>query len=214
MTSPVPSKSSKELSEEHTAEYQRQLPGSLGESTLLARGLTNETIEHFRLGYVSSPISGHEMFQGRIAIPYQTVSGIVAMRFKRVGEDGPKMLVPVGDQGRPYNVSALSKSGPLFVVEGEPDTWIGWQCGMLTLGFPGAKSWKKLYRRILMHWNVTILADGDEAGQQFAQQVAKDIHGAAMRTKIISFPDGEDLGSMFLQYGGSDGIREWLGIDG
>jgi DNA primase len=208
----VPSRSSKELLETNTAEYQRQLKGSPGESTLLARGLTPQTIQNFRLGYVDSPISGDEMYKNRITIPYQTVSGIVSMRFKLVDGDGPKMLVHPGEQGRPYNVGALSGSGPLFIVEGEPDVWIGWQCGLLTLGFPGAKTWKKIYRRILMHWDVTILADGDEPGLELAEEIAKDIRGVAKRQKIISFPKGEDLNSMFLEYG-STGIREWLGID-
>jgi DNA primase len=171
-----------------------------------------ETIENFQLGYVDSPISGDEMYKGRLAIPYLTISGTVSMRFKRVVPDSsPKMLALPGDIGRPYNVGALYSSGQLYIVEGEPDVWTAWQLGLHAIGFPGVKSWKRVYRRIFRHWNITVLADGDEPGIEFARKVATDLSGAAQRCKIIAFPDGEDLGSMH-ETAGPQGVYDWLGI--
>lgn len=211
MTYPVPSRSSKELLGVATNEYQSQLSGSLGESTLGERGLSPQTISHFRLGTVVSPISGDEMFQGRITIPYLTVSGVVSMRFKRIGEHGSKMMVHPGDKARPYNVGALYERRPLLIVEGEPDVWSAHECGLPAVGIPGANSWTRMWRRVFRNWDVIVVADGDEPGREFATTVAKDLSGAANSCRVVSAPDGEDLGSIYLA-DGPFGVQGWLGI--
>lgn len=217
MISVVPSRSTKNGLEIATAEYGRQLSGSPGESLLLERGITKETQAAFRLGYVESPLTGDESYQGYITIPYLTVSGVTTMRFRKTEGDGPKYLSFPGDIGRPYNVGSLYGAGPIFVTEGELDAVVGHQCGLLTVGFPGAQSWThkvdgrsigRVFSRLFRFREVFVLADGDEAGKMFAETVRKDVEGA----KVIEMHPGGDVNSMFLEHG-EQYLREWVGLD-
>lgn len=208
---PVPSSSLKRSLMEATVEYENQLEGSPGERALLERGLSKETINRFRLGYVGAPLKGDEMFAGRISVPYLTVSGVVSMRFKRITGEGGKMLVRDHDPGRPYNVRDLFSEGPIFIVEGEPDSWTATECGMLNVAIPGADNWKPTWRRLFRGWEVTVIGDGDSAGKKLTDQIVKDLANFSLRTRILVAPEGEDLTSIFQQFG-RDKVREWVGI--
>ena len=192
----VPSRSSKNLLEKATAEYQNQLPGSPGESHLLARGISQQSIEHFRLGYVNSPISGDERYKGRLSIPYLTVTGVVTMRFRTTTDEDPKYLSVSGDPGRPFNVADLSGSA-IFLTEGEIDAITLHQMGYASLGIPGATQWNSLYCRLLRFRRTYLLADGDKAGRDFAEAVGSDIRGLT----VLHMPSGEDVNSMFVNKG-------------
>lgn len=193
-----------------TAEYAGQLSGSPGEVALSDRGITKETQAAFRLGYVESPLTGDESYRGYITIPYLTVSGVVSMRYRRVAQDdGPKYLSTHGEQARPYNVGSLnSEVGPYFITEGEMDAIIGAQSGLLTVGFPGAQSWRAVFGRLFRFRTVFVLADGDDAGRMFADTVRKSIEGA----KVIEMHPGGDVNSMYLEHG-EQYLREWVGLD-
>lgn len=213
MTYPVPSASLKELLETTTAEYQNQLPGSPGESLLLARGITEKVQRYFRLGYVSSPISGDEMFKGRIAIPYLTPSGVVSMRFKLVDGSGDKMYPhPASPAPRPYGVPALSSKGTILVVEGEPDVWAAAVCGLPAIGIPGATNWKRLWRRLLRRWDVIIVADGDDPGRALAADLYDDLSPVANSVRRVYADPKEDLNSVLI-VDGVAAVRKWLGVE-
>ncbi len=48
----------------------------------------------FRLGFVANPETGHEIYQGKLAIPYITPSGVIDIRFRSLNNDsGPKYLL-------------------------------------------------------------------------------------------------------------------------
>jgi hypothetical protein len=173
----------------------------------LDRGISKESLEDFRLGYVASPSTGDERFEGHIAIPYLTVSGVVTMRFRRVIGEGSKYNGHSGAMAWPYNVGALLTEGPIFVCEGELDAIIATQCGLPAIAFPGANSWKRVYSRMLRFREVYVLADGDAAGRKFAESIARDVQG----TKIAEMPPGEDVNSVFLR-DGEMGLREWAGL--
>lgn len=223
MTSPVPSRSLKESLEEATNEYQNQLLGSPGASLLSQRGIDHQTIEHFRLGYVSTPISGDESYKGYLSIPYITVSGVVALRFKRIGDRGPKVLSREGAISRPYNVGALKKSVPIFLTEGEPDTWAAFQCGLYVVGIPGVETWERLWSRmfrfcsrqeggpglyLLQQGDTKILREDKTAAQLLSDKVRQDL-----AAEVIEFPDGHDVDSMRQEFG-EQYVREWVGLDG
>lgn len=192
-----------------TAEYQDQLKGSRGESALSERGISTETQEAFRLGYVECAVPGDERFTGYISIPYLTVNGVVSMRFRQCAtEDGPKYLSVHNDLSRPFNVSNLFHDGPVFITEGEMDAIIGDQCGLLTVGFPGAQSWRPVFARMFRFRQVLVLADGDSSGRQFANTVAKDIYGS----RVIDMGSKEDVNSVYVHYG-ERYLREWVGLD-
>lgn len=206
MTLQVLSSAMKKLLEENTLTYEKQLRDSPGVRHLLDRGFTQETIRHFRLGYVEDPLLGDERFKNHISIPYQTRSGIIQLRYRRVLGDGSKYNSHSGDSHRLFNVRTLESKGPVFITEGEMDAITAYQCGISAVGLPGANSWNSVLARCFRFRNVRILADGDTPGREFAEQVCKDIFGA----KVINFPDGHDVGSFFLERG-AQALREWVG---
>lgn len=218
-TSPVPSNATRELLEIAAVEYASQLPGSPGESLLFSREITTKTMEAFRLGYVRTPISGHEKYAGRLAIPYITKSGLVGMRFKRVSEGkGFKVLGWEGLPNLPYNVQALSIDGPLFIVEGEPDLWSAYECGLSAVCIPGVDSWKPSWHRLFRDFqDIRVLEQGDTTileGQKVtaAQKLTRDIRASGVFFTTFEFPDGEDVNSMLMKQG-REAVREFVGIE-
>lgn len=194
-------------------------------------------MEHFRLGYVASPIGGDsddgdKRYKGYLTIPYITVSGVAGLRFKRVSGDGPKALAYDGSIARPYNVGALSLRGPIFFAEGEPDTWAAHQSGLNVIGFPGVDTWKRIWARgfrflstveggpglyILEQGdteNMTKIKDGKKIdlgytpAQLLSDTIRKDLEGA----KPIPFPPGMDVNDM-LRKEGPAAVRDWVGLD-
>lgn len=208
------------LLEAATEEYRSQLPGSPGESSLLSRGITKEVMEAFRLGYVEIPLNEeHKRYQDYLAIPYLTRAGPVGMRFKRIATTpGPKALAIKGLPGLPYNVGSLSRSGPLFVCEGEPDTWAATVCGLNAIGIPGAESWKPLWRRLFRdHPEVKILEQGDTKIPEGKKHTAAVDLTTAIRTSgvfcsVTPFKPGEDVNSLLLS-AGVDAVRQFVGMD-
>ena len=137
---------------------------------LLKRGLSPETIESARLGYVprgygistslptdfsraaliSSGLltdTGKEYFQKRIIIPYVASGAVVQIRGKDV--DGKYFSTP-GSNARLYNVDALRDADKVIITEGEFDALILQQFlgdspeatarSIAVIGLPGANS--------------------------------------------------------------------------
>jgi len=72
------SKSQRELLAKATENYERNLGEAL--PYLVTRGITEATARMFRLGFVANPETGHEIYQGKLAIPYITPSGVIDIR--------------------------------------------------------------------------------------------------------------------------------------
>lgn len=185
-----------------TSRYRESLPGSLGEEYLASRGIPTRTT--FGLGYVGEPLPGHELYRDCLAIPYMRWSqwrgwSVAAIRFRRLDGGKPKYMTMPGDKARLYNTHALTRySKDIAITEGEIDAITAELAGVPAVGVPGAQMWKPFFRELFMGYrNVNILADGDEAGLAFAQQVAKTLHNA----RIIPMPDGEDVNSLVLKQG-------------
>ncbi|MCA4761920.1 toprim domain-containing protein [Mycobacterium avium subsp. hominissuis] len=195
---------------EATSRYHQSLPGSLGEEYLETRGLTSpsirEQVAKFRLGYVVDPLPGHEIYKGMLAIPYLRWSqehgwAVVSIRYRRIAdsEGGGKYLTQAGDRPRLYNTLALLKNtSKIAITEGEIDAITAQVCGIPTVGVPGSQAWRDHFREpFLGYRDVFILADGDEAGLQFAHNVAKTLFNA----KVIPMPTGHDVNSLVIEQG-------------
>ncbi|WP_344580511.1 hypothetical protein [Nonomuraea roseoviolacea] len=199
----VPSKSSLEFLAQSTRQYQRAMRGSPAEEYLMQRGLTQDSIRSFRLGYVADSMPGHEKYVGRIAIPYLSPDAMtLQLRFRRLGDgDGAKFLSVPGDIPRPYNTRVLEEEhNVMFTVEGEPDTWIVTQCGLPVVGLPGVSSWRPEWALPLRQYDTVFhLADNDDKGQgaELGERMARDLPN--LRT--ILWPDGHDANSLFLAEG-------------
>lgn len=170
-----------------------------------ARGLEPETLSQFQLGAVVSPEASDEPAQGKIAIPYLTKSGPVALRFRRGPEgEGPKYWQPAGSNITIFNVNELVKHQRwIAVCEGEIDCMTATQAGIPAVGIPGASAWKDHYSSLFEGYErVIILADNDDqgAGMDFAKKVAEEVPSPA----IIQMPDGEDVNSFYVKHGAKE----------
>lgn len=193
------------------ADYHEALMGPEGmtnpaKNYLVDRGFSREAVVSGMLGVVDDPAPGHEMFKGRLAIPYITTSGVIDIRFRCLkGHDCkqskcPKYLGIPGNQTRMYEArQVLAGGGLIAVCEGELDTLtMIHEVGIPAVGIPGANNWHDHYPLVLSGFDlVLVLGDGDDAGRKFASEVA-----AAVENGIAApLPDGEDVNSLTLRHG-------------
>jgi DNA primase len=166
-----------------------------------------EQVARFHLGFVSDPIPGHEIFRGRLAIPYLRVNpsgevSVVSIRFRRLSEEGSKYLTLPGDRPRLFNTAdALAEEDEIAITEGELDAVAASIHGIPAVGVPGANSWKPHFTDVFLGYaKVWILADGDQPGLEFAAAVADKLDNAS----IIPMPTGEDVNSTIQRHGVSE----------
>lgn len=183
---------------------------------LRGRGIDGATAKKFRLGYVASPIIGHEQYRNRLAIPYITPAGVVDIRFRCVEDHAckdyhhPKYLSQPGHRTRLfYTSSIMSATDTIAIVEGELDAVILNKIGIPAVGVPGAQGWQgDYYPRIFSDFqNILVFGDGDEAGQNFARAVVKSLEDAT----IIDIPTGMDITDLYLAFG-ADEIMKRAGL--
>ncbi|WP_307816221.1 MULTISPECIES: toprim domain-containing protein [unclassified Streptomyces] len=203
MTSLVPDPALKSFLEEATARYEGALTRTPDAVAYLKnRGLSEDNAASFRLGYVESPLPGHEVARGMLSIPYLTRSGVVTLRFRRIGDgDGPKYRSVPGDPPRIFNANALLvPSDHIAICEGEFDAIASTVAGIPAIGIAGVSAWKSYFARCFKGYRaVYILADQDDKGQgmEFAEKVAEQIKNA----RISPMPSGHDVNSFVLQNG-------------
>ncbi len=197
------SASQKELLGRASEKYAASI--SLAEDYLRSRGIPMEIARLARLGVVAEPEVGHEQYQGRLAIPYVTKTGVVDIRFRSLNPAvEPKYMGLTGAETKMYNVTDVERAGDFIgVCEGELDTLTMSACvGIPCVGVPGANSWKKHYTRLLADFErVFVFADGDQPGKEFASSLARELP-----VTVVGFPDGEDVNSFYISHG-AEAIR-------
>ncbi|MEU3618820.1 toprim domain-containing protein [Streptomyces sp. NPDC006872] len=203
MTSIVPDPALKSFLEEATARYEGELARSPNAVAYLkSRGLSEDSAAFYRLGYVENPLPGHETARGMLSVPYLTRSGVVTVRFRRLGDgDGPKYRSVPGDPPRIFNANALLiPSDHVAICEGEFDAIAATEAGIPAVGIAGVSAWKSYFARCFKGYRaVYILADQDDKGQgmEFAEKVAEQIKNA----RISPMPAGHDVNSFVLAHG-------------
>lgn len=211
--------------ERAAVQYQNDLSSDTNaQAYLAARGVGARAADTFRLGVVRNPLPGHEVFRGRLAIPYITPSGVVTFSFRCLRDhvckdavvgytdDGKsrsckKYRAPEGAERTLYNVGAFKvDADAIYVCEGEIDTLTLSLCGFTAIGVPGVKNWKPHYTRCFADApTIYCIADGDDAGYKMGRFLAAEI-----KAKVVHPPRGMDVNSLYVK-GGEDGIKRWLG---
>ena len=200
------SSSQKQSLEIAATTYQKQLSPSL-KDYLYARGFSDEVIDESRFGQVTEGLNGHEYLQGRLVIPYIGPRGnIYNLRLrcmehedcKAEGCDKKYTSLP-GYPNRVYNVRALvSADDSIHVTEGELDAVTLGACGLSAVGIPGVDSMPAHFSRMIAGFSsVTLWADGDKAGRDFASAFTKAVPNA----RVLSMTSGEDVNSLFVAKG-------------
>lgn len=173
---------------------------------LAGRGLDLEFARSRGLGVVREPIPGHEHLVGRLAIPYLTDEGPVAITFRclenHVCADVPrhdKMGKRKGTETRFYGVQSVDWAEEWIVVcEGELDALTWQQIGVPALGVPGAEVWLDHWDNVLEDFSqVYVVTDGDDAGKDLWINASENLSNV-IRVKM---PDGQDTNSMFVKAG-------------
>lgn len=209
----VPSKSQKESLERATSRYEQHLEAVAG--YLAARGISQETASSWRLGSVVDPLPGHEHLEGRLVIPYLTRTGPVDLKFRCVQDHDcktsgcAKYMYVAGTEHRLYNVPALLKpSDTVAICEGELDALtLDGMVGIPAVSHPGAQSWKRFWSRVFTGYRrIFVIADGDDAGVEGANEVARLVPGST----VIRMPRGHDVNSLWVEKGveGFDFVNE------
>lgn len=182
-------------------------------SYLNDRGLEDEVINGALLGLVVDPDPAHSFYEGRLAIPYLTPTGVVFMRFRCLEKHDcraqepqcAKYISPKGDDTRLFNVSALHNAGAVVAIcEGELDALAATRAGLPSVGVPGASNWKPYYYRLFDDFDrVIILGDGDKAGREFASKLSQNIAASVPRP----MPRDHDVSSFVVEKGAEEFLR-------
>lgn len=195
--------------------YARALPESPAAAYLETRGLDLEQVARFRLGYVSEPEIGHDMFRGRLSVPYwrRTPSGVWSVRgikFRRLGDSsgGSKYLPTPGFKPSLFNTQdILTNEDEICICEGELDAVAASSNGLPAVAAPGATTWQKKWNPIFAGYEtIFVLADGDQAGLDFGGIVAENLPNV----KVVPMLEGEDVNSMIQKYG-VDKVKGMIG---
>lgn len=217
---PRPSESRRKSLLTAAKSYHASLAESPAAEYLASRGLPLERVAKFRLGYVDQPEPGHERYAGMLAIPYFRRSpagewSVVSIRFRCIRDNcdhnavhGGKYLTMAGDTPRLYNTVALiDNHDRIAITEGEIDAITASLSGIPAVGVAGAKVWKRHYSEAFVGYEtVYVLADGDKAGRELGDVVAKELQNA----KVVSLGDGEDVNSFVAARGPAE-LREVIG---
>jgi DNA primase len=193
--------------EQAVAQFQSSITREVA-GYLLSRGITKEIAGKYRLGLVPEDTSSDwAEYRGRLAIPYLTRGGVVTVRFRGLDPGGPKYLSIHGDKPRLYSVDALFLPGPdLYIVEGEIDAiTVNEHAGVPAVGVQGVSAWQDVFKRMVQDYdNVTVVGDGDQAGSDFARDLAKKLDARA-----LVLPAGDDCNSILVR-DGALALREAL----
>jgi DNA primase len=209
----LPSAEQRASFETAVSRYQLDLQGDTSAQAYLEkRGIGPLAAASFRLGVVRTPITGHETYRGRLAIPYLTPAGPVNLRFRCLRahdcktEGCPKYLSAEGAQTNLFNVLDLKKPSPFIcVAEGEIDAMTLSMSGLPAVGVPGVENWEKHFSRCLDDFDkVFSFADPDKAGRKFASFLAREVRAVPVR-----LPEGEDVNSLYVR-SGADALRKLI----
>lgn len=212
------SEEQKKSLESAISQYEEQIDDHLVQY-LIGRGIGEATALSRRLGMVKTPaIPEHKRAVDRLAIPYLTPAGPVAITFRcvkdhkckdenlRVKSINPKWSHskywrPAGQPAYLYGVASLfDPSMDIAVTEGEIDSIIlSDECGVPAVGVPGVKNWKPWWPLIFSDFRkVFVFGDGDEAGDSMTAKFVKEL---GQRVVPVRLPAGNDVNSLYLEVG-------------
>jgi len=203
----------REALEAATRRFESALPGSPAEQHLKERGIPLDVAQKYRLGYVEDDIGEYLGAAGRLAIPFVSPGGVVAIRFRWLegasGED-KKYWQPAGTAVHLFNVQKLHDTGDqIAITEGEIDALVLSElCGIPAVAIAGTNGWKPYFRHLFSDLEVIIAMDGDEPGRKAAEKLKKQLPDA----RVAHLPNDHDVNSLYLQEG-AKGVRKALGVD-
>lgn len=174
------------------------------------RGLTDETIDRYRLGWAPRNLQdrllerwkmrdleqagllgehNYPLFWDRVMIPYYQGGRLVSLRGKQIG--GGMLQVKDADL-RLFGGDDLEGHKDVYLCEGEFDAMLLNQMGYAAAGLPGAMSYQELWgNQFSGATRIFVCLDADDAGRKGALRV-KDHLGNKVRVVELPVPEGAD----------------------
>lgn len=158
---------------------------------LRKRGLKDHFIKLYRLGYDNE--------RKAVVIPYLNALGDVRGVRWRLMDGNIKYMTPKGDGLHLFHVKASRKPN-VWLCEGEFDAMVLDQLGLPTVAVPGVMSFKPEWRYLFAYAeHITIVMDGDEAGQKGAARLASLLGPLDAKVAIAKLPFGMDATDLYLK---------------
>jgi len=211
----------RERGERYVAEAEAVLwsdAGTCARQLLSERGLTDETMRRWRLGYQPSDayedpslwgLEGKRIWLPRgIVIPWYLVGQLWQVKFRRPGPIEPKYISVRGGTPVLYGADTLAAHDVIVLPEGELDAVLleqhcGDLVGVATLGSASRRPDALAADHLLGARVILTLCDSDTAGERGADRLA----GMMTRALRIRVPIGKDP-TDFVKAGGD--LRAWL----
>ena len=172
---------------------------------LFKRGITQESIEKFNIGYSEEP-NNKNYGQGWISIPSYENNIVKLVKYRKLLPDVtpklPKYIRETGCKSILFNGDCIENYEELFVAEGELDAITLLQNGFKnTIGITvGAQTLdSEWYDKLSTKKKLYLVFDADDAGQNSAKSIWAERLGS-YRCVNVRLPDGEDINSYFLKY--------------
>lgn len=149
------------------------------------RHLTDETIEHFGLGYDAS--------RNAIAIPHYKAGELINIKYRFLEPKDNRYTSEPNAEQWVFNDGAIEvglSKGAIFIAEGEFDCISLWQLGVKNVVSPGSGAnsygvWIELLDKIKQVW---IAYDNDGPGQSASKELAERI--GIEKCRNILYPEG------------------------
>ncbi len=196
---------------------------------LSGRGFTDETIDHFSLGYAVGGLREHLMsakgfpgelcvkagvlmegengtlrdrFYKRVLFPNFSRGRVVNISGRTLDESEPKYLHLPGRLEHLLNEDVLLEHKTVFIAEGAVDCLTLAQNSYPAVAVLGAKNFKLEDTVKFSHCEqVFICLDGDKAGREGAVKIAELLQDKA---RIVCLPDDEDINDYFRTHARED----------
>jgi len=192
------------------------------------RGITDETIERFRIGYAPGGLLEHltlqrgfqietclragvirktnggkaaDFFLKRLVFPNIVRGRVVHFSGRVLGDDQPKYLHLPGEIRRLYNEDSL-RSSRVILTEGILDCLSAVQAGFECAALYGTCTFNEDHLSRLSRADIVYLClDGDKPGREAALRIAGIV---GERARIVELPEDTDLSEYLLSHSPDD----------
>lgn len=159
------------------------------------RGLTDETIKNFQLGYCAS--------RDAISIPIFKNGVLVNMKYRLLSNPNQRYSGEPEAESWVFNESGIDegrKKGAILLVEGEIDAMTVWQAGIKNVISPsGGKDstgiWLEMVDKIP---KIFLAFDNDNGGKESSNKLADRL--GTERTHIVNYGDVKDANEYFQKH--------------
>ncbi len=192
---------------QHAKDCATNLPDDVISFLKEAKGLNNETISRYQIGFCSKHPKYPDKHE-RLTIPIRKNGKVINIRFHAFGEvkEGNPKTLPYCS-GLPEAVSLFPEdqleNDVVCIVEGELDALCAISRGLSAITVTGgAGSWRDEWTPFFRGKKVRIIYDCDATGREGAKKVAAILSTVANEVEVIDLGlnDKEDLTDWFVEY--------------